>query len=114
MSALKGITVTLFEKTETGRDPFNAPIYETVPVEVENVLVAPGDSANIDTNTTTRLHGKRVRYTLALPKGDAHHWEDSEVEFFGQRFLVVGFESGGIEKHIPLDWNRKVHVERYV
>ena len=37
---IRGIKVTLYEKTQTGTDSFGAPIYEEKPVEVENVLVA--------------------------------------------------------------------------
>ena len=60
-----------------------------------------------------QLYGKRLAYTLALPKGDAHDWYDVTVEFFGQRFRTYGDMTEGIEAMIPLRWNRKVKVERY-
>ena len=40
-------------------------------------------------------------------------WEDRKVEFFGEIWKTVGFSQQGIENMIPLDWNRKVQVERY-
>ena len=52
-------------------------------------------------------------YWLAVPKGDNHHWEDAEVEFFGERWHTVGNPTQGIEDLIPLDWNKKVVVEKY-
>lgn len=113
MGLLKGITVTLWERMKTGTDPFGADIFEEVPVQVENVLVAPADSANRDTDNDTRLYGKRASYTLAIPKGDAHTWEDSRVSFFGADFRTVGFATEGIEAMIPGEWNRKISVERF-
>lgn len=50
---------------------------------------------------------------LGIPKGDLHHWEDSTVEFFGQKYKTFGFTIEGIEANIPLAWHKKVRVERY-
>ena len=41
MARIKGITVTLINKKEIGKDPFKSPIYEDVEVVVDNVLVSP-------------------------------------------------------------------------
>lgn len=41
MGRLKGITVTLLQKQEIGKDPFGAPIYYWVEDQVDNVLVSP-------------------------------------------------------------------------
>ena len=56
---------------------------------------------------------KRIAYTLAIPKGDTHVWEDTEVEFFGRKFRTIGLPTEGIEENLPLSWNKKVKVERY-
>ena len=108
---MKGITVVLYEKSQTGVDPFGDPIYEEAPVEVENVLVAP-DSTD-DITEQLQLYGKHVVYTLGIPKGDTHEWKDKKVRFFGQDFRTFGFPTEGIEGLIPLSWNKKVQVERY-
>lgn len=108
---MKGITITLYEKTLAGSDPFGAPIYEEVPVEVDNVLVAPATSEDIVEQL--QLHGKHAVYTLGIPKGDTHEWRDSRVSFFGQDFHTFGIPLEGIEDLIPLSWNKKVQVERY-
>ena len=110
-SMIKGITVTLINKKEVGRDPFNRPIYEDVEIEVDNVLVSPVSTDDIV--NTLELTGKKAVYTLAIPKGDENDWEDAEVIFFGQRWRTIGFPTEGIEHLIPLDWNKKVMVERY-
>lgn len=108
---LKGITVKLYERTQTGTDPLNQPIYSTTPVEVDNVLVAPANVSELP--GTTDLNGAKEIYTLGLPKDDNHSWYDCDVEFFGQTFHTVGLPLRGIEDLIPLDWNDKVTVARY-
>jgi len=108
---MHGISIILYEKTEAGTDPFGKPIYTEAPLVVENVLI--GEPSSEDIVDALNLYGKRVAYTLGIPKGDLHTWEDSTVEFFGQRFRTIGFPTQGIEELIPLAWNKKVKVERY-
>jgi hypothetical protein len=111
MAKIKGITVILIENDEIGKDPFGKPIYQDVEVEVSNVLVSPTSSDDIVNQLT--LTGKKAIYTLAIPKTDTHDWEDKEVKFFGQRWRTFGIPLEGMEEIIPLDWNKKVMVERY-
>lgn len=108
---IKGITVTLISKVQNGVDPFRAPIYEDAEIEVDNVLISPTTSDDIVNQLT--ISGKKAVYTLAIPKGDTNTWEDQEVRFFGERWRVFGIPLQGIEHLIPLDWNKKVMVERY-
>ena len=111
MARLKGITVTLITKKEIGRDPFDNPIIEDVEIDVDNVLVSPTSSDDIV--NTKDLTGRTAVYTLAIPKGDTNTWENQEVRFFGERWRVFGIPLQGIDELIPLDWNKKVMVERY-
>lgn len=111
MAILKGITVKLVDKIQESKDPFGAPIYADHEIEVENVLVSPTTSD--DMVNQLNLTGKKAVYTLAIPKSDNHDWEDKEVIFFDQRWRTFGFTIQGIEALIPLDWNKKVMVERY-
>ena len=99
------------DKIKSDEDPFGNPIYTDAKIPVENVLVAPTSSDDIINQQS--LTGKVAVYTLAIPKGDTHSWEDKEVEFFGQRWKTFGFSTDGIEDLIPLSWNKKVMVERY-
>lgn len=108
---IKGISVILYIKQQTGVDAFNRPVYKELPEIVENVLVAPSSSDEIV--NSQELHGKKAVYTLAIPKGDVHNWEDSVVEFFGKKWKTFGFPTEGIEENIPLSWNKKVMVEVY-
>lgn len=109
---IKGIPVILHERVQVGEDAFSAPIYEERPVVVDDVLVSPvGTDDHIG---EAQLNGKRAQYELCIPKGDIHNWEDTRVEFFGHVWKTVGFVQEWIEANLPLDWNRKVKVERYV
>ena len=108
---MKGITVTLTKKTVSGTDPFGQPTYTETFENVDDVLV--GEPSTDDINNALTLYGKRVSYTLAIPKGDTHTWKDQRVEFFGEKFMCVGFPIEGIEANIPLRWHKKVRVVRY-
>ena len=109
--AIRGITVILYEKTEVGKDEFNRSVYEEKQVAVENVLVAPASSTDIAESMD--LYGKKVVYNMAIPKGDKHNWEDTVVEFFGEKWRTFGFQVEGIEDMIPFYWNKTIQVERY-
>lgn len=108
---LKGITVTLYTKTQTGKDAFNRPVYTEQAMQVNNVLVAPASTS--ETLDTVNLTGKKAVYTLGIPKGDNHDWKDKKVEFFGETFKTFGEPLKGIDDMIPLEWNTKIQVERY-
>ncbi len=103
--------VILYEKVQNGVDDFNNPIYEESPITISNVLVAPSTSNEI--TDSTNLYGKKAVYTLAIPKGDDHRWEDSKIVFFGKEWHSFGIPLEGMEDLIPLKWNKKVMVERY-
>ncbi len=108
---ITGINVILHTKTQTGTDPLGAPIYAQTAETVQNVLV--GEPTADDLINELQLYGKRLAYTLAIPKGDSHDWDDVEVEFFGKKFRTYGTAVQGIEHLVPLNWNKKVKVEAY-
>lgn len=108
---LQGITVTLHDRVQTGVDAFNEAVYEETAIEVDDVLVAPATSQEI--LDTTNFYGKKAVYTLAIPKGDTHDWQDKKISFFGKDFHSFGIPLEGIECDIPLRWNKKVTVEVY-
>lgn len=106
---IRGITIELLDRVQIGTDGFDRPVYEEIPVPVENVLVAPlSDEEIIE---TLNLTGRRATYQLGIPKGDTHQWEGKKVRFFGETWLVIGKPVRGIDDRIPLLWNTKVKVE---
>lgn len=108
---LRGISITLIEKVESGRDDFNAPIYAEVQSTIDDVIVAPA-STN-DVSETTDLTTITEAYNLYIPKGDTHEWRGAWVEIRGKRFRVVGTAKEYIEEMLPLRWNKQVMVARY-
>ena len=110
---MRGITIQIEVKRQVGVDLFNQPAYESSFENVDDVLVGEPSSTDIENNLT--MYGKRTAYTLAIPKGDAHEWEDIQVILpapFSDTFRTIGQATAGIEENIPLRWNKKVHLER--
>ena len=111
MAFLQGIPVILHDRVKTGVDALNRPVYETVPVQVDNVLAYPLGSDDITADTD--LSGKHTRYALCIPKEDSHAWHGAEVEFLGERWKAVGTPEIWLPDLTPLGWNKRVTVERY-
>jgi len=118
MSIIKGIDVTLYNKVQQTDqqgnpvfDAFGMPVYTETPVTVRNVLV--GQPTSEDVVNEMSLYGKRCAYVLGIPKGDTHEWRDRKISFNGENFKTYGLPIKGIESMVPLDWNKKVMVERY-
>ena len=111
MGKIHGIQITLIDKQVVSVDPFGSPVVKDVEILVDNVLVAPATTEDV-TNQMS-LTGKKISYTIGIPKGDLHDWEEKEVRFFGKRWKTVGLPLEGIESMMPLEWNKKVMVERY-
>jgi len=108
---LKGIDITLCSLAKVGENALHEPIYEEIEEIVHNVLI--GEPSTEEIVTELQLNGHHLAYTLAIPKGDVHGWNNVRVRFFGQDFRTYGAVVQGIESMIPLCWNKKVKVERY-
>lgn len=109
---IHGITIKYIPQVKGDADGFGKEeVVDGTPENVEDVLVAPTTSD--DLVTTTDLEGKHIVYTMAIPKGDTHVWNEAVVEFFGERWKCFEIPTQGIEANIPLSWNKKVVVERY-
>ena len=110
MGSLKGITIDLYNRVQTGVDEFHNPIYKESVETVENVLI--GEPTSQEIVDELNLSGKRIDFTLAIPKEDDHDWVNKRVGFFGEIFEVIGYPTQGIDHLIPLSWNKKVKVCR--
>lgn len=114
MKGIKGIAITLIVKEQVGVDDTDRPIYEVSEDTINDVLV--GEPSTEDITNELNLSGKRLAYTLAIPKGDTHDWIDVEVILpapFEGKYRTIGYPTAGIEDNIPLRWNKKVKLERY-
>ncbi len=108
---IRGMTIQIVVKTQTGTDPFGAPIYSETEQDVNDVLV--GQPTTEDYATTLQLTGKHIAYVLGIPKGDTHDWVNTDVIIWGERFRTIGLPQTGIQDNIPLQWGQNVKVERY-
>lgn len=108
---IHGTTVRLINRSQTGTDEFNAPVYSESYVDVDNVLVGqPVQNEIIDGQS---LESKHAVYSLGIPKGDTHVWKDQIVEIYGRRFKVYGDVIEGIEANVPGPWHQIWQVEHY-
>lgn len=108
---IKGMTVQIVVLTQTGTDPFGAPVITETLEDVDDVLV--GQPSVDDVNTSISLYGKKCEYVLGIPKGDDHDWTDAVVVIRGKRYRTIGFPMRGVDENIPLRWNQNVKVSRY-
>ena len=108
---IRGITVKLWTKTQTGTDSLNQPVYTWKSENVKNVLVGlPTPEERV---SEFNLSGRMIEYTLGIPTGDTHDWVNQRVEFFGQMYQTFGIPERGIEEMVPTGWHLKVKCERY-
>lgn len=113
---MRGITVTLYEEKEVGRDAFNNPIIEEKAETVDNVLV--GEPSTDDYTSSFSVYGKQITFMLGIPKGDTHDWTNKRVEWTKpngttQKVKTFGFPIMGVEANIPGPWHMKVRCELY-
>ena len=108
---MKTITVQLAVKTQTGSDPFGAPIESEELIDVPGCLV--GQPSSDDITQTMEMYGKKIAFVVGVPKGDTNIWTDTDVIIWGERFHTIGFPETGITENIPLKWDKNVKVERY-
>lgn len=108
---MRGTTVQLAVKASTTTDDFGAPIETETLVDVADVLV--GTPSEEEVRSTLEMYGKKVAYTLGIPKGDSHIWYDTDVVIWGERFRTIGYPITGEQANIPLRWGSNVKVERY-
>lgn len=111
---MRGVTITLYEKTQTGTDPFGAPVWTETPVQVDNVLV--GEPSTDDMAEALDIYGKRIRWMLGIPKGDTHDWTNVRIDWTDaagrtRRMRSFGFPIMGVEHLVPTAWHTKVRVE---
>lgn len=90
----------------------NNPVYQWIKGDtIDDVLV--GEPTPEEKADELNLTGKAIVFSLGIPKGDTHDWEDQIVEIFGKRYRTFGFPKEGVEANIPLRWHKIVKCERY-
>jgi hypothetical protein len=108
---MRGETVTVIRRVQTGVDEGNNPVYETKEEPVGNVLVGQPNCENAD--DSNRPDGIRIDAVLYFPRtytggplrGQTVIVRDSKYRVTGDPFPI----DGGMT---PTDWNMTVPVTR--
>ena len=101
---MHGVKVSLLQKVRTGANEFLAPVFSEIWVDVDDVLI--GEPSGEDIVNDLNLYGKRLAYTLGIPKKDNHKWRDTKVKFWGYVFETYGLPTRGAISIGTFYWNR--------
>lgn len=109
---ISGVTVTVLAPNKVGTDRLNNPVYgEPTRTTVENVLIVPGATADMDAQ---RPEGVIVDFTLHFPKSAASmRLEGCEVVLpapYGGTYRIIGEPRPYLVKNTPTSWAMPVEV----
>lgn len=107
---IRGRTVTVVTKVQSGTDRFNDPVFAETSSDVQNVVIQRGESSDLD---ATRPEGARVDFTLHFPKTYAGDLRGAEVILYGEfagRYKVVGEPYPYMVENTPTPWYMPVEV----
>lgn len=102
--------MSFVKRVQDGTDDFNNPKYTTETLEIDDCLIGPPtepydrvESAALDRNVTlVRVH---------LPKTDKRDVSNSEFDYEGETFRVIGKAVAFMEGNTPTRWNRYMRAE---
>lgn len=105
-----GRTVYVETPIEGTTDRLGNPVITwTEPVSVDNVLIAP---ASTDDMEAARVNGYTLALTLHFPKTWTASLQGCRITVGGEVYRVVGDPHPYMDENTPTDWNRPVNVER--
>lgn len=109
---IKGVTVTVKAPTSSDVDRFGNAVYTFAESTVDNVLVSPGMTADLE---AARPEGVTVAFTLHFPKtftGDLQGCLIVLPAPWAGTYKVVGAPGQYIDANTPTNWHMPVEVER--
>lgn len=104
-----GETVFVISKDHSRVDEFGEPIMTETSTMVDDVLVAP--AATLDVDGSIRPDGKKVAYRLHFPKTFFEDLTGCDVMVRGERFAVIGTPRPLTLANTPTQWWMPVDVE---
>lgn len=108
---VSGTIVTVSRPTATGTDSYGNPVMHWTDETVDNVLVSPGATADLE---ASRPQGVSVAFTLQFPKGYDSSLEGCTVTLpdpWGGVYRVVGDPRPYMDANCPTPWHLSVEVE---
>lgn len=108
ISLITGETVTVRTPVYS-IDEHNEQVTRWVDTEVENVVVAPGSTADVE--DSTRPYGTRAAFTLGLPKAFSASLRGCRVVVRGTECAVIGDPQPNAVANCPTAWWYTAEVE---
>ena len=108
---MKGVSVTVRSLVQTGVDRFNNPVVMPIEQTVDNVLIAPGATQDLE---ASRPEGVSVAYTLHFPKTFSGSLEGCKItlpEPFSGVYSVIGNPMQYMDENTPTRWHMPVEIE---
>lgn len=108
---IKGVTVAVRRPTTSGTDRFGNPVITWTTETVDDVLVSPGATADLE---ASRPEGVTVAYSLHFPKTFTSSLEGCEVTLpapWSGTYRVIGAPGQYMDKNTPTRWHMPVEVE---
>jgi hypothetical protein len=109
--AMKTIALEFRKKVATGlKDSLNNPTFTIGAFIINDCLIAPVIEP-VDRIETAALDRNQAIVRIHLPKNDTADVSDSEVEYGGQTWRVIGKPVQFMNENTPTQWNRYVRAE---
>ena len=108
---ISGASVDVYAEVATGTDRFVNVVYTSTKTTVDNVLIVPGATADLE---ASRPEGVTVAYTLHFPKSFTGSLEGAEIELpapYGGRYSVIGVSAPYMDANTPTPWHMPVEVQ---
>lgn len=108
---MQGVEVTVVTRTAGAEDRFGNATYTETQSTVDDVLVSPGSTAELD---ASRPEGVSVAYSLHFPKTFAGSLEGCDVILpapWAGTYRVIGDPRPYIGANTPTRWHMPVEVE---
>lgn len=108
---ISGATVDVYTEAASGTDRFGNVVYTSTKTTVDNVLIVPGATADLE---ASRPEGVQVAYTLHFPKSFSDSLEGASVELpapWAGTYRVIGSPTPYIDANTPTPWHMPVEVE---
>lgn len=107
---IKGTAVTVLFPSVSGYDRFGNPVKTFVAETVDNVLVVPGPTEDLE---ASRPEGAVVDFTLHFPKTFNESLEGCSVELpapWAGTYKVIGNPTPYMDANTPTPWHMPVEV----
>jgi len=109
---IKGTTINVLTPSSNSKDRFGNPIITTTKTTVNNVLIVPGETEDLE---ASRPEGVMVAYTLHFPKTFSGSLEGCSVELpapWTGTYNVIGSPTPYMIENCPTPWYMPVEVEK--